>query len=99
MSSDTALTALAAQLELELDGAVELRHQLHARPGLSGDEAATRELVLAALPGGHAATEVAGTGAVVRVGGGGPAIAVRGELDALAVHEETGVPWESRNPG
>ncbi|MFB6439744.1 M20 family metallopeptidase [Streptomyces sp. NPDC056411] len=99
MSIDHPLTALAAQLERELDHAVELRHQLHAQPCLSGDEAAARDLVLAALPGGHGAAEVAGTGAVVRVGGGGPAIAVRGELDALAVHEDTGVPWASQRPG
>ncbi|MGW2411702.1 M20 metallopeptidase family protein [Streptomyces tubercidicus] len=99
MTTDDTLTALAAQLERELDDAVELRHRLHARPCLSGDEAAARELVLAALPGGHTATEVAGTGAVVRVGGSGPAIAVRGELDALAVHEETWVPWASQHPG
>ncbi|MFG2098589.1 M20 family metallopeptidase [Streptomyces sp. NPDC048612] len=99
MSLGHTLTTLAAQLERELDDAVALRRQLHARPCLSGDEAAARELVLAALPGRHAATEVAGTGAVVRVGGSGPAVAVRGELDALAVHEETGVPWASRHPG
>ncbi|MFC4010043.1 M20 family metallopeptidase [Nonomuraea purpurea] len=99
MSTGDTIRTLATELERELDGAVELRHRLHARPHLSGTEAAARDLVLAALPSRHGHTEVAGTGAVVRVGGPGPAIAVRGELDALAVHEETGVPWESEHPG
>ncbi|MEU6711433.1 M20 family metallopeptidase [Nonomuraea sp. NPDC046802] len=99
MSTRDTIRTLATELERELDDAVELRHRLHARPYLSGAEAAARDLVLAALPNRHGHTEVAGTGAVVRVGGSGPAIAVRGELDALAVHEETGVPWASEHPG
>lgn len=92
------LSALAAALEAELPAAAALRHRLHARPCLSGAEAPTRDLVLAALPAG-ATTKVADTGAVVRIGGPGPAIAVRGELDALAVAEQTGATWASAHPG
>ncbi|MGV9851774.1 M20 metallopeptidase family protein [Streptomyces sp. NPDC003442] len=92
------LATLSAALEEELPAAVELRHRIHARPCLSGAEAPTRDLLLAALPTGST-TKVADTGAVVRVGGPGPAIAVRGELDALAVRETTGAPWASEHPG
>ncbi|MGP3974190.1 M20 metallopeptidase family protein [Streptomyces sp. 8N114] len=92
------LATLAAALEAELPAAVELRHRIHARPCLSGAEAPTRDLLLAALPAGST-TKVADTGAVVRVGGPGPAVAVRGELDALAVQETTGAPWASEHPG
>ncbi|MFI9076307.1 M20/M25/M40 family metallo-hydrolase [Streptomyces sioyaensis] len=92
------LSTLAAALDEELPAAAALRHRLHARPCLSGAEAPTRDLVLAALPGGST-TKVADTGAVVRIGGPGPAVAVRAELDALAVQEKTGVPWTSEHPG
>ncbi|MFI1738161.1 M20 family metallopeptidase [Streptomyces sioyaensis] len=92
------LSTLAAALDEELPAAAALRHRLHARPCLSGAEAPTRDLVLAALPAGST-TKVADTGAVVRIGGPGPAVAVRAELDALAVQEQTGAPWTSEHPG
>ncbi|MBL1098610.1 M20 metallopeptidase family protein [Streptomyces coffeae] len=98
MSQRHHLAALSAALEEELPAAVALRHRIHARPCLSGAEAPTRDLLLAALPTGST-TKVADTGAVVRVGGPGPAVAVRGELDALAVRETTGAPWASEHPG
>ncbi|MEU5543556.1 M20 family metallopeptidase [Streptomyces sioyaensis] len=96
--TDRHLSALAAALDEELPAAAALRHRLHARPCLSGAEAPTRDLVLAALPAGST-TKVADTGAVVRIGGPGPAVAVRAELDALAVQENTGAPWTSEHPG
>ncbi|MFJ9619459.1 M20 metallopeptidase family protein [Streptomyces noursei] len=92
------LSTLAAALDEELPAAAALRHRIHARPCLSGAEAPTRDLMLAALPAGST-TKVADTGAVVRIGGPGPAVAVRAELDALAVQEETGAPWTSEHPG
>ncbi|MGW5202736.1 M20 metallopeptidase family protein [Streptomyces spiralis] len=93
------LSSLSAELEHELPAAVALRHRLHARPRVSGEEGETRDLVLAALPNGNDMAEVADTGAVVRIGGDGPAVALRAELDALAVAEATGVPWASERPG
>ncbi|MGW3263180.1 M20 metallopeptidase family protein [Streptomyces sp. NPDC001056] len=100
MSSPTDSAALLrAELERQIPAAVELRHRLHAHPCPSGDEAETRDAVLAALPTPHGVTKTADTGAVVRIGGPGPAVAVRGEMDALAVPEETGVSWRSRRPG
>ncbi|MFI0213476.1 M20 family metallopeptidase [Streptomyces lydicus] len=92
------LSALAAALDEELPAAAALRRRIHARPCLSGAEAPTRDLVLAALPAGST-TKVADTGAVVRIGGPGPAVAVRAELDALAVAEKTGAAWTSEHPG
>ncbi|SED78831.1 amidohydrolase [Streptomyces sp. 2112.3] len=92
------LSALTAALDEELPAAAALRHRIHARPCLSGAEAPTRDLVLAALPAG-ATTKVADTGAVVRIGGPGPAVAVRAELDALAVQEQTGAAWTSDHAG
>ncbi|MFF2659847.1 M20 family metallopeptidase [Kitasatospora sp. NPDC058032] len=91
--------ALWSALERHLPAALDLRRRLHRRPDLSGDEAATRDLVLAALPGSGGAVKAAETGAVLRIGGPGPAIGVRGEMDALPVTEDTGVPWASDRPG
>ena len=100
------LSALRQRLEHELPAAIRLRHELHRRPELSGREAATRDLVLAAMSdcagesGGDSsqARRIAGTGAVLRIGGPGRPVAVRAELDALAVTEATGVPWASQHP-
>jgi amidohydrolase len=100
MSRADPLGALRRRLDLELPEAVELRHELHRQPELSGQEAGTRDRVLAALPGGASARSVAKTGAVLRIGGTGPAVAVRAELDALAVPEASGTSsWASQHPG
>ena len=100
--SDAPLTAaeiealrqeLDAGLAAELDGAVGLRHELHAAPDLSGAEGPTAAAVAAAL-GDPDAPRVAGTGRVLRIGPApGPSVAVRGELDALPVTEPTGAAW------
>ncbi|PVZ14251.1 M20 metallopeptidase family protein [Actinomycetospora cinnamomea] len=95
--------ALRAALEAELDAAVALRHALHRDPRLSGDEADSRDLVLAALadalPPGTTPQPVADTGALLRLGPapgeGPPAVAVRAELDALPVVERTGLPFSA----
>lgn len=89
---------LAAALEAELDAAVALRHAVHRDPRVSGDEAATRDAVLAALADLPEAVEfvpAADTGALLALGpGDGPArVAVRAELDALPVIERTGLPF------
>jgi amidohydrolase len=84
---------LDAGLSAELDGAIRLRHELHAAPDLSGAEGPTAAAVAAAL-GDPGTPQVAGTGRVLRIGSAtGPSVAVRGELDALPVTEQTGAPW------
>ena len=88
---------LRAGIAAELDAAIRLRHELHARPEPSGQEFETASVVAAGLgaPDGPA---VAGTGRLIRIGrAGGPCIALRAELDALPVTERTGAPWASAN--
>ncbi|MEJ2860265.1 M20 metallopeptidase family protein [Actinomycetospora flava] len=91
--------ALRAALEAELDDAVALRHALHREPRLSGDEADSRDLVLAALADLGTPELIADTGAMLRLGAppdpARPAVAVRAELDALPVVERTGLPFSA----
>ncbi|WP_028934653.1 M20 metallopeptidase family protein [Pseudonocardia spinosispora] len=93
------MTDLFDELTAQLAAAHALRRRLHASPDVSGDESATRETVLSALPAGVGSAGVAGTGAVVRIGGPGPAVGLRAELDALEVTETTGIEWASRRTG
>jgi amidohydrolase len=90
---------LRRAVDAHLPAAVELRRRLHQTPRDSGDEAATRQLLLSHFPRTGRVTEVAGTGAVVRIGSAGTAVAVRAELDALPVQEASGLPWASTRPG
>ena len=89
-----------AAVRQELGAAVLLRHQLHERPHVSGDERETADLLTEAIGRGSGRV-VARTGRLVDVadaaGGrrGARAVALRTELDALPVHERTGVPWAS----
>lgn len=93
------LRPLLAHLSNWSGPAESLRRDLHRKPQLSGQESATLETVLAALPEGGQVTAVADTGAVVRFGGAGPAVGLRGEMDALPITEETPVPWASTHDG
>jgi amidohydrolase len=91
---------LAAALEPELPAAVELRHQLHRNPCVSGFEGPAAALLAAEL--GIQVQPVVGTGFIARVGPAagpatGPAIGLRAELDALPIHEATSVPWAAAN--
>jgi amidohydrolase len=80
------------RLELELPGAIALRHALHADPDLSGLEERTTARVVAAIGAGGGQV-VARTGHVLRLGPPGPAVGVRAELDALPLIEATGAPF------
>src|SRR5215470_8240686 len=101
--TSTAVTVaeLAAQLragiDIELEAAVALRHELHAGAEPSGLECRTAASVAAALDAPDAPA-VAGTGRLIRIGSpDGPCIALRAELDALPITEQTGVAWASQN--
>src|SRR6201996_5184114 len=80
------------------------RHDLHAHPELSMQEARTSGVVRAKLAEfgvdeiitGMATHGVVG---VVRAGSSDRAIGLRADMDALPIHEETGLPHASRNPG
>lgn len=88
--------ALRTALAAELDGAVQLRHELHAAAELSGAEYGTAARVAAAL-GAPDAPVVAGTGRLIRIGpAAGPCVAIRAELDALPITEQTGAEWAAR---
>ena len=91
------LGRLLGELEVELPGAVELRHRLHQNPDLAHRETATVELVAERLP--VPCRRVAGTGGAALVGAGSEGlvgadlrapVAVRAELDGLPLREQTG---------
>jgi amidohydrolase len=84
-------------LAAELPTAVQLRHELHADPRLSGDEDDTAEAVCAAI-GDVPAQRIAKTGRLLRIGPPtGPAVVLRAELDGLPLHERSTVEWASRS--
>ena len=109
MSADPPVTpARLAELErewrvalaAELPGAVRLRHELHAKPDVSGEEERTAARVAAAVDDGGLVIEerVAATGRLLRVGpAAGPAVMVRAELDALPIVEATGAAFAATN--
>ena len=82
-------------LRREVQGAVVLRHELHARPRLSGDELDTAVQVVEAIGSGPGRT-VAATGRLLEIAPGpGRPVLLRTELDALAVLERTAIAWAS----
>lgn len=91
------LAFLLARLKAELPSAIELRHDLHRNPSLSGEEGPTADRIIVAL-GNPEYQVVAGTGRIVRIGPAtGPSIGIRAELDALPVREESGSSFASTN--
>ena len=81
----------------------EWRHRLHAHPETAFEEAATSRFVAEKLRAfgldvhvGLAKTGVVG---VLRNGASDASIGLRADLDALPIHEQSGVPHASRNPG
>src|SRR5580698_6239479 len=65
---------LGALLGAELPAAIELRHELHQNPELSGSEARTAATVAAAM-GAPDSPVIASTGRLIRIGpADGPAI-------------------------
>lgn len=88
----------------QIESLLALRGELHQHPELSQQEHETArrlEAALAAVPGLEV-RRVAATGLVARVPGRdrrAPVVAVRGDIDALPIHEATGLPFASVNPG
>ena len=83
---------------------VRWRREIHAHPETAFEERRTADFVAARL--GEFGIEVhrglAGTGVVGTLRGsrpGGRAIALRADMDALPIHEKSGVPYASTNPG
>lgn len=110
MTSDvTDLTGIpAAVLEQFSDtqraALLDLRRDLHAHPELAFTETRTCAVLERALQQANPVSvqRVAGTGLVARIRGRdpkAPVVAVRGDIDALPIHEATGLPYASRQPG
>jgi len=85
------------------DRTVDLRRRLHRTPEIGLHLPATQALVLEAfadLPvevtAGTSSSSVVG---VLRGARPGPTYLLRGDMDALPVHEDTGLPFASENPG
>lgn len=81
---------------------VRIRRDLHQHPERSWHEEGTAASVMAELRAlGLQPRRIAKTGVVVDIPGlrTRPLIALRADLDALPIHEETGLPFASQNPG
>ena len=81
-----------------------IRRDIHAHPELGLEERRTAALVAEKLRGWGVAVAqgVGGTGVVGTVTGRQPgqrAIGLRADMDALAIHEQTGLPYASTEPG
>ena len=83
------------------------RRDLHQHPEIGYEEVRTsgviaeklREFGCDAVETGIAKTGVVATIRGSGAGGNGRAIGLRADIDALPIHEETGLPHASRNPG
>jgi amidohydrolase len=82
---------------------IQIRHDLHRHPELSGDERNTAALVASHLLGLglDVQTEVGGHGvvAVVRGARPGPTVALRADMDALPIQEEGSPEYRSERGG
>ena len=81
-----------------------LRHALHQKPDLSGNEASTAALLaahLSPLPGASLVSGLGGHGlaAVFHAPKPGPTVMLRAELDALPIAATSAVPYRSTRPG
>jgi amidohydrolase len=87
----------------DADRTIDLRRRLHREPEIGLHLPRTRELVLDAFAGlpveittGRSTSSVV---AVLRGARPGPTYLLRADMDALPVHEDTGLPFASENPG
>ena len=92
-----------AQIDRLVEPLIAFRRDIHAHPELAYDEHRTAARIVEAL--GELDLEVhtgiGGTGivAVLKAGTSERRIGLRADMDALPIHEETGLPYASRNPG
>ena len=82
---------------------VAFRRDLHAHPELGFEEHRTAAHIAEALRelGLEVHTGIGGTGlaGVLRAGSSNRSIGLRADMDALPIHEQTDLPYASRNPG
>src|SRR5947209_9068353 len=99
----TSSADLLAAAYADADRTIDLRRRLHRQPEIGLQLPRTQATVLEALQGlplevstGRSTTSVV---AVLRGARPGPTYLLRGDMDALPVHEDTGLPFASQNPG
>jgi amidohydrolase len=93
---ETTQAQLLDHLGFEIEGAVALRHALHANPELAHEERETARLIARSV--GAVSERTAGTGLLVDVGDPGlPRVVVRAELDGLPIVEQTEAAFASTN--
>src|SRR5579872_1020147 len=92
-----------AEIDDLVDALVDLRKDLHAHPELGFQEHRTSNRIASLLAdcGIEVHRAIGGTGlvGVLRAGSSDRAIGLRADMDALPIHEQTGLPHASRNPG
>ena len=92
--------ALQEEARELLDGAVQLRRDLHRRPEVGNDLPITRDRILEELEDLdldvtlHESTS--GIAALLTGGKPGPTVLLRGDMDALPLHEDSGVDFSSQ---
>ena len=79
----------------------EIRHYLHQHPELSSKEYQTTAFLKDRLEGLGIRVLESGlkTGLIAEIGTGHPVVALRADIDALPIVEQTGLPYQSQNPG
>ena len=79
----------------------EIRHYLHQHPELSGKEYQTTAFLKDRLKALGIRVLESGlkTGLIAEIGSGHPVVALRADIDALPILEQTGLPYQSQNPG
>jgi hippurate hydrolase len=93
----------ASEVDDLVGSLIDFRRDLHANPELGFKEHRTSDRIAALL--GEAGIEVhrgiGGTGVVgvLKCGSSDRTIGLRADMDALPMHEDSGVPHSSRNPG
>jgi len=82
---------------------ISLRRKIHQKPELAFQEFETSKLIYSALKKLKLdrVQIIAGTGVVALIDGKqkGKCAALRADIDALPIHEKTGLPFASKNPG
>lgn len=97
------MLAQAAEVDDLIGALIDFRRDLHAHPELGFNEHRTSERIASLLEeaGIEVHRGIGGTGlvGVLKAGSSGRTIGLRADMDALPIHEQTGLPHASRNPG
>lgn len=78
---------------------LETRRIIHQNPELSFKEFETSKYIQNKLNAWNISFETYDTGIIAHVGNGERCIALRADIDALPIHEDTGLPFSSKNEG